>query len=63
MEQDPYLGLSLSLASVTGDPTDSFYCADGAHALAFDQSGMVHVVFGINWAYVDADGYHTNRPL
>ncbi len=41
---------------VTGTPTDTFYCADGAHALAFDQSGMVHVVFGINRAYADAAG-------
>ncbi|MEZ5197852.1 MAG: sialidase family protein [Bacteroidales bacterium] len=31
-------------------PTDTFYCADGAHHLAFDQSGKVHVVFGINRA-------------
>lgn len=41
---------------VTGQVTDTFYCADGAHALAFDQSGMVHVVFGINRAYSDAAG-------
>ncbi len=30
--------------------TDPFYCADGAHSLAFDQSGKVHVAFGINRA-------------
>jgi hypothetical protein len=41
---------------VTGDITDTFYCADGAHSLAFDQSGMVHVAFGINRAYSDAAG-------
>jgi len=41
---------------VSGQETDTFYCADGAHALAFDQSGMVHVVFGINRAYSDAAG-------
>ncbi|MCD4683484.1 MAG: hypothetical protein K8R86_09405, partial [Bacteroidales bacterium] len=37
-------------------PTDTFYCADGAHGLAFDQSGMVHVVFGINRAQSDGAG-------
>ncbi len=47
---------------VTGEPTDSFFCADGAHALAFDQSGLVHVVFGINWTYADASGTYY-RPL
>lgn len=41
---------------VTGTPTDTFYCADGAHHLAFDQSHTVHVVFGINRAYADAAG-------
>jgi hypothetical protein len=41
---------------VSGTPTDTFYCADGAHHLAFDQSHMVHVVFGINRAYADAAG-------
>jgi hypothetical protein len=39
---------------VSGTPTDTFYCADGAHHLAFDQSHLVHVVFGINRAYADA---------
>jgi hypothetical protein len=39
----------------TGQITDTFYCADGAHDLAFDQSGTVHVVFGINRA-LSADG-------
>jgi len=37
-------------------PTDTFYCADGAHGLTFDQSGMVHVVFGINRAHSDGAG-------
>jgi len=37
----------------TGQVTDTFYCADGAHSLAFDQNGMVHVVFGINRALSD----------
>lgn len=41
---------------ITGTPTDTFYCADGAHHMAFDQSGMVHVIFGINRAYADAAG-------
>jgi hypothetical protein len=41
---------------VSGTPTDTFYCADGAHALAFDQTGKVHVVFGINRAVADAAG-------
>ena len=36
--------------------TDTFYCVDGAHHLAFDSEGMVHVVFGINRAVADADG-------
>ncbi len=31
-----------------GVPTDTFYCADGAHSLDFDEDGTVHVVFGIN---------------
>jgi hypothetical protein len=33
--------------------TDTFYCADGSDAIALDNSGMVHVVFGINRAYSD----------
>jgi hypothetical protein len=36
--------------------TDTFYCADGSHHLAFDSEDMVHVVFGINRAYADAGG-------
>ncbi len=37
----------------TGQSTDTFYCVDGAHHLAFDSEGMVHVVFGINRAVAD----------
>jgi hypothetical protein len=33
--------------------TDTFYCVDGAHHLAFDSQGKVHVVFGINRAHSD----------
>lgn len=40
----------------TPTPTDTFYCADGDHHLAFDNTGMVHVVFGINRAVADAAG-------
>ena len=59
----------------SGQVTDTFYCADGSHALAFDQSGIVHVVFGINRAYADEVQTHwyplvggvgywnENRPL
>ncbi|GAB4319692.1 MAG: hypothetical protein Kow00127_11940 [Bacteroidales bacterium] len=36
--------------------TDTFYCSDGAHALAIDQTGKVHVAFGINRAYGDDAG-------
>ena len=36
--------------------TDTFYCADGAHALSIDQTGMVHVAFGINRAHSDGSG-------
>lgn len=36
--------------------TDTFYCVDGAHHLAFDSQGKVHVVFGINRAYSDGSG-------
>ncbi|MCF8403930.1 MAG: T9SS type A sorting domain-containing protein [Bacteroidales bacterium] len=42
----------------TGAPvaTDTFYCVDGSHHLAFDSQGMVHAVFGINRAYSDGAG-------
>jgi hypothetical protein len=32
-------------------PTDTFYCADGSHAMTYDNSGKVHVAFGISRAY------------
>jgi hypothetical protein len=41
---------------VSGQPTDTFYCADGAHHLAIDNSGLIHVVFGINRALADESG-------
>lgn len=40
----------------TYEVTDTFYCADGAHSLAFDNDGMAHVVFGINRTYADVAG-------
>lgn len=39
-----------------GGVTDTFYCVDGDHHLAFDSDGMVHVVFGINRAVADDAG-------
>ena len=36
--------------------TDTFYCSDGAHALAIDMNGKVHVAFGINRTYSDGAG-------
>jgi len=36
--------------------TDTFYCADGAHHLAYDNAGKIHVVFGINRAHADDAG-------
>jgi len=36
-----------------GAATDTFFCADGAHHLAYDQNNMIHVVFGINRAHSD----------
>jgi hypothetical protein len=36
--------------------TDTFYCADGSHHIALDNSGLAHVVFGINRAYADDAG-------
>ncbi len=33
--------------------TDTFYCADGSHSIAIDNSGKVHVAFGINRAICD----------
>lgn len=58
-----------------GFVTDTFYCADGAHHLAIDSEGMVHVVFGINRSYADGAGsywfplvdgvvyWNENRPV
>ncbi len=40
--------------------TEIFYCADGAHALAIDANGMVHVAFGINYTYSDGAGTFWN---
>jgi hypothetical protein len=37
-----------------GMEADTFYCADGAHHLAIDSQGKVHVVFGINRVNADA---------
>jgi hypothetical protein len=39
-----------------GEPTDTFFCADGSHSFDFDNDGMAHVVFGINRSYADAAG-------
>lgn len=36
--------------------TDTFYCVDGTHHLAFDSQNKIHVVFGINRAYADDGG-------
>ncbi len=36
--------------------TDTFYCPDGAHHLAFDNEDKVHIVFGINRANSDGAG-------
>jgi hypothetical protein len=38
-----------------GTTTDTFYCADGSQHLVIDNSGMVHVAFGITRALADAD--------
>lgn len=36
--------------------TDTLYCSDGAHHVAIDDNGKVHVVFGINRTYADDAG-------
>ncbi len=41
---------------VSGTPTDTFYCADGAHCLAIDNNGKVHIAFGINRTLDDSVG-------
>ncbi len=38
--------------------TDTFYCSDGAHHLAFDSQNKVHVVFGINRTYSDGSTWY-----
>lgn len=38
------------------EPTDTFYCPDGATHAAFDNEGMLHVVFGVNRAHSDGSG-------
>ncbi|MCD4664498.1 MAG: T9SS type A sorting domain-containing protein [Bacteroidales bacterium] len=38
-----------------GDPTEKFYCPDGSHSIAIDNSGKVHIAFGINRAYSDGE--------
>lgn len=43
--------------------TDTFYCSDGTHALTIDQTGTVHVAFGINRAYQDGSGGSFWFPL
>jgi hypothetical protein len=40
-----------------GMAADTFYCADGSHSVALDESGMAHVVFGIS--RVEADAQNT----
>lgn len=35
---------------------DSIYCPDGAGHATFDNTGKLHVVFGINRSYYDTDG-------
>lgn len=37
----------------SGEVTDTFYCADGAHTIAIDNNDKVHVAFGLNRAYSD----------
>jgi len=37
-------------------PTNTFYCPDGSHHLAYDNDGKIHVVFGINAGSADETG-------
>ncbi|MCD4694947.1 MAG: glycoside hydrolase, partial [Bacteroidales bacterium] len=46
----------------SGTPTDTFYCPDGSHHLAIDNSGLTHVVFGITRSYADDAGGHFYFP-
>ncbi len=39
-----------------GEPTDTFYCVDGAQSVAIDDNGIVHVAFGINMSFTDDEG-------
>lgn len=50
--EHPYPGFNIATPTVT----DTFYCVDGAHHLAFDSQAKVHVVFGINRTYSDGAG-------
>ena len=36
------------------EPTDTFYCPDGAAHIAFDKSGKLHLAFGVNRAMMEA---------
>jgi hypothetical protein len=38
--------------------TDTFYCSDGTHHLAFDSQNKIHVVFGINRTYADGTTWY-----
>lgn len=48
--EHPYPGYDFTYA------TDTLYCNDGAHHVAIDDNGKVHVVFGINRTYADDAG-------
>ncbi|MFH1160707.1 MAG: T9SS type A sorting domain-containing protein [bacterium] len=39
-----------------GTPTDTFYCPDGCSALALDQTGKAHLLFGLQRGNGDASG-------
>lgn len=45
-----------------GQPTDTFYCPDGAHAIALDNSGKVHIAFGITKTNCDESGIYYWYP-
>lgn len=50
--EHPYPKFDLENLTVT----NGFYCPDGAHHLAYDNDGKIHVVFGINRASADEAG-------
>lgn len=50
--ENPYPLFNVTVPTVT----DTFYCADGASSVVIDNSGKVHVAFGINRAYADDAG-------